>query len=235
MRELSAVALLLLMVLGCGEEPVDRLVMPDGQVVVGRVTSIDGSGVEIAGLVTPAPTGDAARVTLTGGATYTGVITSDGTGYTLSTDMGQMELKADEVASIYWPPTEAVTDLVDVPANGGWYNTHLAVEDGMVVRVIAAGKANVDTGLSGPEGQDQYSSALAQVTGATSGQLVMRVGTDNTPVAVGKSWQGPVEGSGEVYLAVNSPPDSAVGYYTVSLVLEEPAGRGHWALYPSRK
>ncbi len=210
----------------------DRLVTPDGQVVIGTLTAIDGSGVEIDGLVTPAPTGERARVTLSGGATCIGMVTSDGRGFTVDTDEGSIDLEEGKVAAIYWPPTEAVTDLVDVPANGSWYNTHLAAAEGSVVRVAAAGRVSVETGSAGPGGQDRFSSAIAQVPAATNGQLVMRVGTESAPVAVGDSWQGPVESAGEIYLAVNSPPDSTAGYYTVSLVLEEPAGRGHWALYP---
>jgi len=232
MRELPAAVLLLLLALGCGEEPADRLVTPDGQVIVGTVTSIDGSGVQIDGLVRPAPADEPARVVLTGGSSVIGVVTADGEGYGLVTDAGRMDLEKGKVASIYWPPTESVTDLVDVPANGGWYNTHLNVDEGTVITVAAAGRANTDTGVAAPGGQEQYSSAISQVPEATNGQLVMRVGEDAPPVAVGASWRGAVESGGEVYLAVNSPPDSALGYYTVSLVMEEPAGRGHWALYP---
>lgn len=232
MRELPAAVLLLLLALGCGEEPADRLVTPDGQVIVGTVTSIDGSGVEIDGLVRPAPADEPARVVLTGGSSVIGVVTADGEGYTLATDAGSMELQKGKVASIYWPPTESVTDLVDVPANGGWYNTHLSVDQGTVITVAAAGRANTDTGVAAPAGQEEYSSAISQVPEATSGQLVMRVGEESPPVAVGASWRGAVESGGEVYLAVNSPPDSTMGYYTVSLALEKPVGRGHWALYP---
>jgi len=232
MREFPAAVLLLLLALGCGEEPADRLVTPDGQVIVGTVTSIDGSGVEMDGLVKPVPADEPARVVLTGGSSVIGVVTADGEGYTVATDAGRMELEKGKVASIYWPPTDALTDLVDVPANGGWYNTHLEISEGTVITVAASGRANLDTGTTGPGGQEQFSSAVSQVPEATSGQLVMKVGAESSPVAVGASWRGAVESGGEVYLAVNSPPDSSMGYYTVSLVLEEPAGRGHWALYP---
>jgi hypothetical protein len=236
MAKTAAAAIPLLLVLvACGGSPTDRVVTPDGQLIVGTITSLDGSGIEIDGLSVPAPTGEAARVTLASGATYLGVVSGDGRAYTLRTDMGDVDLKPGQIASIYWPPTESATDLVDVPANGTWYNTHLMAAEGASITVAASGRAAVDTGLSGPGGQDRFSSANAQVPEATSGQLVMRVGEDGTPLPVGDSYSGPVDGAGEVYLAVNAPPDSTAGYYTVSLVVSAPAGTGHWAVYPHGK
>mgnify|MGYP006277225191 CR=1 FL=1 len=235
MSKTAAAAIPLLLILACGGRPDDRVVTPDGQLIVGTITRMDGSGMEIGGLDVPAPTGEPARVILTSGARYIGVVSAAEKTFSVRTDMGELELARGQVASIYWPPTDAVTDLVDVPADGAWYNTHLLAEEGTEITVAASGRAAVDTGVSDPGGQDRFSSANAQVPEATSGQLVMRVGENGTPVPVGDGYSGAADGDGEVYLAVNSPPDSTRGHYTVSLVLSGPASAGHWAVYPAAR
>ena len=235
MRKLPVVLLLLALAAGCGKKRFDRIVTPDGQVVAGKITALDDTGVTVDGLAVPVPAAEEARIVLSNGAVYTGVVSGGPETYSIVTEMGEISVEARGVTAIYWPPSARSVDLIDVPANSGWYNTHLQVEEGALVTLAAAGRALTDIGLAGPSGQERFSSSISQVPAATDGQLVMRVGQDAEPVVVGESWQGSTETSGELFLAINSPPDSTSGYYTVSLVVDQPAEHGHWAIYPANR
>jgi hypothetical protein len=140
------------------------------------------------------------------------------------------------VSAVVWGADNAESLLFDVHAVAGWQNTHLSVSVGDFISIIGVGSATHQTGTSGPEGIDEFSTTSALVPVATSGELVMRIGEEGHPVAVGRDWTGIASAPGELFLAVNYPDETVpevTGFYTVSITLGDGPGMGSVAIYPA--
>ncbi|MBD3369394.1 hypothetical protein GF402_03410 [Candidatus Fermentibacteria bacterium] len=233
MRSAFPILLCFLLLTGCTwkEEP-DRMVGPDGQLVVGELTGIEGRLARFDGLEVSLPEGPA-RVRLRNGASYLGAVAYDGDALTIEGGTGTLRRSLDDVSSMVWGATGAESYVFDVPAGFGWYNTHVVVSRGTPLGVVAAGTVSEQTGTAGPGGQERYSSTAAAVPEATHGQLVMRIGEASNPVSVGDAWSGPAGSDGEVYFAVNSVGDSSYGYFTVTLLVEEAPISSPCVIYPA--
>jgi hypothetical protein len=233
---LTAAAVLL--AASCVESPGDRIVTGDGENITGTIVAIEPGRVlfESGGSV-PLPVSDA-RVYMRSGASSRGEVTmSDGMLRVLSPH-GEIDCPFGSVGAIVWGADGAESLLFDVHAPAGWQNTHLEVERGDFVSVTGAGSVTGRTGTTDPGGSERYSTTAALVPTATNGELVMRIGEDGQPIAVGSSWSGTASDQGELFLAVNRPDDGALnvtGFYTVSVTVGEGPGRGSVAVYPAHE
>jgi hypothetical protein len=220
----------------CVEPPGDRIVTGDGENVTGTLTELGhGTALFESGISVPLPTGTA-RVYLRNGASCRGEVSLENGEYRVVSVYGEFRYPAGDVGAVVWGADNAESLLFDVHAGAGWQNTHLEVERDDFVSLIATGCATLQTGTSGPEGIDEFSTTSALVPSATSGELVMRIGEENQPVAVGAEWTGSASASGELFLAVNYPDETApevTGFYTVSITVGDRPGRGSVAVYPA--
>jgi hypothetical protein len=231
---LTAAAFLL--AASCAEPPGDRIVTGDGENITGTLASLGGgSAVFESGVSVPVPAG-IARVYMTNGASVRGEVTLENGEFRIHSAHGESSHPAGDVSAVVWGADHAQALLFDVHAGAGWQNTHLEVERNDFLSITAVGTVTTQTGTSGPGGLDEFSTTSALVPTATGGELVMRIGTENQPVAAGASWTGSAYASGELFLAVNFPdqdvPD-VTGVYTVSITAGEGPGRGSVAVYPA--
>ncbi len=220
---------------GCKRRP-DRLITAQGQVLSGKLESVDGGVVRISGSEIALEQDEGRVFSREGGIDCRGYIRyADGT-FTIGNGTGTLEIPDDEVASIIWSPSSSEARItLEVPAAAGWVSTGMEITEGDRLVVDASGMVSMETGACGPSGIDYFSTAMALVPGATNGELVMAVG-ETSPVAAGSSWTGDSPGSGELLLAVNRPNRESVagvgGSFTVTVV-RTPGALGHSVLYPS--
>ncbi len=224
---------LLLMCSGCFRGTGDILMLPDGGVIEGSLQSI-ASGRAVFDTGTADLSGEG-RIWLSDGTTFSGDISfSNGVFRT-----GSGEFPADSVILVLWGDTDVQTGSFQVGATGEWLDTGIDLTAGGMISINASGTVVTETGTSTPMGQERFSSSVALVPGATSGQLVLKAGEAGTPVAAGESWVGESPSSGSLMLAVNIPRRGSMetgGFYTVRVTAG--AGgrrRGITALYPARR
>lgn len=227
------VFLLLIPVLaaGCYNGKGDVLVKADGTVMEGTLQSISGGravfdcgNAEISGI---------GRIWLVSAETYTGDIGFSNGEFTA----GSERFSRGSVLVVIWGDTEVETGTYSIDASAGWHDTGILMEPGDMLGIKASGMVVTETGSSGPDGQEKFSSSVALAPGATSGQLVFRIGEDGSPVAAGSSWVGESENSGTLRLAVNVPAQGSIepgGVYTVNVTAGSNGRQpGVTAFYPS--
>ena len=197
---------------GCFKGPGDMLISADGSVIEGTLESISaGRAVFNTGTVEAGING---RVWLLNGETHAGEISyRDG-----EFKAGSVSIPSDSVLIVIWDDADLDTGIFQVDAAEHWQDTGIDLEQGEMLSIQANGTVITETGTSTPLGQEKYSSSVALAPGATSGQLVFRIGLEGTPVAAGADWVGESPGEGRLQLAVNVPVDGsnrAAGIYTV--------------------
>lgn len=204
-----------LLIIGCIEKTGDVLTLSDGQIIEGELQSInDGRIVFSSG---SAEVSSYARVWRLDGATFVGDI-SYNSGFVKS---GVNSVPKDSIFRVIWVDTEVIQQVYDIEASSGWVDTEINLSEGDLVSINASGTVITETGTSTPSGQDKFSSSVALVPGATSGQLVFRVGEESLPIAAGSKWLGESPSSGVLRFAVNVPLEyssTARGVYTVSVI-----------------
>lgn len=235
MRGLTVHLLLasILLVSGCYKGTGDVLVQSDGTIVQGTLESM-GSGRAVFDSGTAGYQGEG-TIWLQGGRVLQGE-TAFSEGFFSS---GSRRVPADSVLVIVWSGEPLETGTFTVDAASGWLNTGVPVEKGDMIAISARGEVVTETGRSGPDGQERYSSSVALAPGATSGQLVFKAGEQGMPVAAGSAWTGQAEGSGDLLLAVNVPSHGSMepaGVYTVEIICG-PGGRepGSAVFYPASR
>ncbi len=234
MRLLAASAVLLAILAGCAR-PGDRLVTGGGEVLLGRLESLGGGTAEFRGFSCPVPSSEA-RVVLRSGASFTGSVTVSEGRLVCSRAGGEVSARLKDVSCVIWGATGAESALLDIPAAAGWVNTHIVVERGAQVVLLAGGAATFATGASGPEGLERTGTSLSRIPEARDGSLVARIGEDGAPFTAGEEWNGVADASGELWLAVNLPETSTpAGSYTVSVTVGETPGRDAVVLFPARR
>lgn len=234
MRLLAASAILFAVISGC-TKPVDRLVTGEGEVLLGRLESLGGGTAEFIGFSCPVPRSEA-RVVLRSGASFTGDVTISDGRLVCTRAGGEVSAKLRDVSCVVWGATGAESALFEIPAAAGWINTHIVLERGTQVILLAGGTASFATGASGPEGLERTGTSLSRIPEARDGCLVARIGEDGAPFTVGEEWSGAADASGELWLAVNLPETSTPsGSYTVSVTVGEAVGRDAVALFPARR
>lgn len=228
-----ALCLFLLLSSGCFRGTGDVLMLPDGTVLQGSLQSISsGKAVFDSGTADVSGQG---RIWLSDGTTERGDIAyTDGV-----FRAGSREFPGDSVILILWGDTDMRTASFQVGATGEWLNTGIDLKAGDMLSITASGTVVTETGPSTPDGQERFSSSVALVPGATSGQLVLKAGEAGSPVAVGGSWVGESPSDGPLMLAVNIPRRGSIetgGVYTVH-VTAGAGGRhgGTTALYPATR
>jgi hypothetical protein len=116
------------------------------------------------------------------------------------------------------PPHNGIT-TVNVPASGSWVNTWVYLRSDLAL-VTATGAVFGPGGLAGPNGVAGCAApAGSPDPGVPCDALVGRIGTTGTPFVVGNSDYVPVESSGKLYLAVNTPFGVGGGYHATVLPL----------------
>ncbi|MCK4806458.1 MAG: hypothetical protein KAT09_02365 [Candidatus Aegiribacteria sp.] len=239
MIRINAVFFLALIVVlaGCKSRQ-DRMITADGQVLSGKLESIEGRHIVFNNAETSVEYDEGRVFFREGGVSFRGYITCDGGKITIRTDSGEKEIPIREIKSVIWSnPADEITVTVDVPAVDGWVNTGLYVSRNERIIIFATGTVSMETGTCGPSGIDYFSTTTALVAGATNGQLVMAVG-ESGPVAAGSTWTGDSPGNGELRLAVNIPNRECTagvgGTYAVTVI--KTAGiLNNTVLYPAVK
>ena len=215
----------------CLREPVDVLVSADGSVFTGKLQSIaSGRAVFESGQVNVPAIG---RIWCLDGTTQSGeVAASDGV-FTA----GTFSVPLDSIYLIMWGDSDLKRESFSVDAALGWLNTGIELEQGAMLSLQGTGTVVTETGTSTPDGQEKFSSSVSLVPGATSGQLVFRVGEEGQPVAAGSSWIGESPNSGALMLAVNVPLEGSLasrGVYSVVVNAGAIAGQaGTVVFYPA--
>ena len=234
MRLLAASAVVLAVISGCAK-PMDRLVTGGGEVLLGRLETLGGGTAEFRGFSCPVPSSDA-RVVLRSGGSFTGTVTVSDGRLVCTGAGGEVSARLKDVSCVVWGATGAESALFDVPACAGWVNSHIIVERGAQVILLAGGAATFATGSSGPEGLERTGTSLSRIPEARDGSLVARIGEEGVPFTVGEEWSGTADASGELWLAVNLPETSTpAGSYTVSVTVGETPGRDAVVLFPARR
>jgi hypothetical protein len=209
----SAAAFFLLLA-ACISAPGDVLIKGDGSILSGELETIEPGRVVFSN--GSAEVSDQARVWLIDGTTFAGGITaSDGVVRSSSSSVSM-----DSVYLVVWGNTDISQESFTIDAGTGWLNTGIELEPGDMLSIRGEGTVVTETGVSTPEGQNEYSSSVSLVPGATSGQLVFQVGEFAEPVAAGILWVGESPGEGTLRLAVNAPLEGSMksrGVYTVTV------------------
>ena len=213
MRKMKILAVLAFIAsAGCFKGTGDMLVCADGSVIEGTLESISsGRAVFSTGTV---ETGGTGLIWLLDGETRSGEIAYDGEEFRA----GSVSIPSDSVLVIIWGNVDLSTGVFQVDAAEHWQDTGIELEQGEMLSIRADGTVVTETGTSTPRGQNKYSSSVALAPGATSGQLVYRIGQEGAPVAAGACWVGESPGTGTLQLAVNVPVDESIraaGIYTV--------------------
>ena len=223
----------ILLLSGCFKGTGDVLLQADGTIVQGTLESM-GYGRAVFDSGTARYEGEG-TIWLPGGRVMQGE-----TGYSDGFfSAGSRRVPRDSVLVIVWSGEPLETGTFAVDAARGWLDTGIPVEMGDMISVTARGEVVTETGRSGPDGQERYSSSVALAPGATSGQLVLKAGENGQPVASGSAWTGEAPGSGNLMLAVNVPSHGSMepaGVYTVQVSCG-PSGRepGMAAFYPASR
>ncbi|MCD4708744.1 MAG: hypothetical protein K8S62_13505 [Candidatus Sabulitectum sp.] len=202
----------LLIFVGCMERTGDVLVIADGTVLEGELQTIESGKVIFSEGSADVP--GHGRVWCLDGRTFAGEISASGG----TIRSGSNSVPADSVYLVVWGNSDIDQETLTVDAALGWLNTGIELEQGEMLSIQGTGTVVTETGISSPQGQEKYSSSVSRVPGATSGQLVFRVGEDGQPVAAGISWIGESPGDGTLMLAVNVPLEGSMGsrgVYTV--------------------
>lgn len=232
-RSFFTVATVILLLSACANKPVDVFVAADGTVLTGELQTIQ-SGVAVFAGGGSAEVLESGRVWCLDGRTFAGEITASG-GVIRS---GSSSIPVDSIYLVVWGNTEIYQGVFAVDAALGWLDTGIELVKGEMLSLGSTGTVVTETGTSSPGGQEKFSSSTALVPGATSGQLVFRVG-EGQPVAAGSSWIGESPDSGYLMLAVNVPQEGSFeprGVYSVTVkagttgslpgtVVFHPAGR----------
>lgn len=197
----------------CGNKSVDVLVAADGTVMTGDLQTI-GSGVAVfSSGVVDVP--DHGHIWCLDGRIASGQITaSDGVFRS-----GSFSVPEDSVYLIVWGDSDIFQETFTVDAVMGWHDTGIYLETGDMLSLHSTGIVVTETGTATPQGQEKFSSSVSLVPGATSGQLVFKVGEGGEPVAAGSSWIGESPSDGTLMLAVNVPLEGSLGargIYTVT-------------------
>jgi len=222
-----------LFITGCIGETGDVLITGDGSILEGELKSV-GEGIVVFSNGSAAVPAEA-RVWLIDGSTFAGEIT-------VSEGVVRSSLSSAPMDSVYlvvWGNTNIIQESFSVDAGMGWLDTGIELEQGEMLSLRGEGIVVTETGVTTPEGQNEYSSSVSLVPGATSGQLVFQVGESSMPVAAGSLWIGESEGKGTLRLAVNSPLAGSTGsrgVYTVSVIAGTCASiPGTIAFYPASR
>lgn len=123
---------------------------------------------------------------------------------------------------------KSVSKTVKVPATTPWYNTHIQITAGQLIKIQASGRASTwkkeKSAQSGPAGQkyicgaDKAAPPPCALTGAKYGALVGKIG-NNPAFLIGKKLNFTAKYSGTLYLSVNDNlrwyQDNAGGYTAV--------------------
>jgi len=223
--------LFLIFASGCFKGRGDRLFCADGSVVEGTLESITpGMVVFNTGTVETDASG---RVWTLSGNTYSGPLSyAEG-----EFSIGSATVPSESVLVVIWDDSQLDTGIFQVDAALQWHDTGIELEQGDMLSIQADGLVITETGTSTPQGQEEYSSSVALAPGATSGQLVFRIGSQGSPVAAGAVWVGESPEAGTLQLAVNVPLDGssrAAGIYTVHVAAGSNGRRpGVTAFYPT--
>lgn len=232
MKRIVALALAL-SITACGRQP-DRLVDGSGRVVYGRLTGMDAARAEFDGFSVPLPWEDAS-VLLRSGALYRGRVSLESGVLTVSESGRETALEMRDVAAVTWGPSSTQSLLLDVHACAGWTDTHVEVEQGSRIVVLAAGRSIVGTGATDPEGLERTATTLSLAPASPDGCLVGRIGSDGEPFSIGDSWSGIAGRAGNLELAVNAPSQGVPsGCYTVSITVESDGGDAPFAIFPAK-
>ncbi|PIE52944.1 hypothetical protein CSA37_04685 [Candidatus Fermentibacteria bacterium] len=230
-RTLILFLLCILFIGGCFKGTGDVLVLADGTLFEGVLQEIsDGQIIFKDKSITVEGSG---RVWLMDGSTLEGTVSlSEG-----RVTAGTGDASADSVLVILWGDTPVTGSSWDVQAGEGWLDTEMEISSGDMISLSGTGTILTETGLSEPEGQKEFSSSTSLFSGATSGQLVFKVGENGTPVAAGALWTGEAAESGSLMLGINVPLGEngrSEGCYTVH-VTSGPGGRNSetTAFYPA--
>lgn len=203
-----------LTLVSCTDRTGDILVAADGTVLEGELQTIgSGRAVFFQG---SADVPDHGRVWCLNGRTFAGEITASGG--VIRSDFNS--IPADSVYLIIWGNSDIDQETFTVDAALGWLNTGIELEQGEILSLQGTGTVVTETGISTPQGQEKFSSSVSRVPGATSGQLVFKVGEDGQPVAAGSCWIGESSCTGALMLAVNVPLEGSMGsrgVYTVTV------------------
>lgn len=216
---------------GCFKGTGDMLITSDGTVIEGELQSISG-GIAVFAGGTAEVSGNG-RIWLVSGDTREGEIGFSAGEFTA----GAGRFPAESVIVVIWDDQELERGTFNIAASGRWQDTGIHLEKGEMLNIRAEGTVVTETGMSTPAGQDRYSSSVALVPGATSGQLVFRTGDQGVPVAACENWTGESPGTGTLQLAVNVPSADSIepaGSYIVSVAAGS-NGRlpGAAAFYPA--
>jgi hypothetical protein len=229
--------LLITMMPGCRKIP-DRLITAEGQVLSGKLKSIDGRHIVFEDSEVSIGYEEARVFLRDGSGSYRGYISCNGGKLTVSTASGDREFSLSDIGSVIWSsPTDEETVTVDVSATDGWIDSGIEFSDDDRISIRATGSVSMETGVCGPSGIDYFSTSTALVPGATNGQLVMIIG-ESLPVAAGSTWTGDSPGSGELRLAVNIPDrgsTSGVGGTYVVTIVRTAGALNNSVLYPAAR
>ncbi|MCK5035624.1 MAG: hypothetical protein KAS73_07020 [Candidatus Sabulitectum sp.] len=205
---------ILVFTVACGNEPVDVLVAADGTVTTGKLLSIDPGRAFLSGGTVDVPA--SGRVWCLDGRTFAGEITASGG----TVRSGSSSVQQDSVFLIIWGDSHIIQETHAIDAALGWHDTGIALQQGEILALHTTGTVVTETGTSTPDGQDKFSSSVSLAPGATSGQLVFKIGDHGQPVAAGSEWIGESQGDGNLIIAVNVPLEGSIeprGVYTVTV------------------
>ncbi len=227
---LTGIAILLISV-ACGNKPVDILVAADGTIITGDLQTIGSGEAVFSARVVDIP--DQGRIWCLDGSTFAGEITASGGVFR----SGSFSVPEDSVYLVVWGNTDIHQETFTVDAALGWQNTGIELIQGEMLSLHSTGLVATETGTATPRGQEKFSSSVSLVPGATSGQLVFKVGESGQPVAAGDTWIGESPGDGTLMLAVNVPLEGSLcsrGVYTVTAYAGTTGSQpGTVAFYPA--
>jgi len=205
---------ILVFAVACGNEPVDVMVAVDGTVATGKLLSIDSGKAVLSGGTIDVP--DNGRVWCLDGRTFAGdIIVSNGI-----VQSGSASVQQDSVFLIIWGNSDIIQETHTIDAALGWHDTGIELQRGEVLSLHGTGTVVSETGTSTPDGQEKFSSSVSLAPGATSGQLVFKIGDNGQPVAAGSDWIGESQDDGILHIAVNVPLEGSIeprGVYSVTV------------------
>lgn len=222
---------LMLLITSCSDKVGDALIHSDGSLFTGKLQSISGGSLVFDHGTVEVP--GEARIWTVSGETSVGTPSYDGRLYTV----GGLTTPPESVLVILWNDQRLREGTFEVEATGDWTDTGIGITSGDILAIRAEGTVLTETGLSDPDGQKEFSSAVAVFPGALSGQLIYRIGEGAEPVAAGSLWVGETESSGTLHLAVNIPLEGSTspsGVYTVNVRAGQGPGNSETVvLYPA--
>ncbi len=208
------ITVFMLIFAACSDTTGDVLVVADGRVIEGNLLSISsGNAVFSSGSIEIAEQG---RIWCNNGNTFTGEISASSGIFIV----GSTSIPVDSIYLVVWGGSAIAEETFAVDAALGWLDTGIELNEGEMLSMHGSGTVVLETGISTPHGQEKFSSSVALVPSATSGQLVFRIGEEGQPVAAGASWIGESPEGGSLFLGVNVPlsgSSSSHGVYTVTV------------------